>query len=64
MHFKINVNDCIKTFLFKVVRSKSTKISSSPSLQNKDRGGVGATSRGRRLVDLGVETGGFRDQGV
>ncbi len=38
---------------------------SSPSLQNKDPGGgVGSTSRGWRLVGLGVEMGGFRDQGV
>ncbi len=34
---------------------------SSPSLQNKDPGGgVGSTSRGWRLVGLGVETGRFR----
>ncbi len=38
---------------------------SSPSLQNKDPGGgVGSTSRGWRLVGLGMEMGGFRDQGV
>ncbi len=38
---------------------------SSPSLQNKDPGdGVGSTSRGWRLVGLGVGMGGFRDQGV
>ncbi len=38
---------------------------SSPSLQNKDPGGgVGSTSRGWRWVGLGVEMGGFRDQGV
>ncbi len=41
------------------------KLYSSPSLQNKDPGGgVGSTSRGWRLVGLGVEMGGFRDQGV
>ncbi len=40
-------------------------IVSSPSLQNKDPGGgVGSTSRGWRLIDLGVEMGRFRDQGV
>ncbi len=34
---------------------------SSPSLQNKDPGGgVGSTSRGWRLVGLGVEMGRFR----
>ncbi len=34
---------------------------SSPSLQNKDPGGgVGSTSRGWRLVGLGVEIGRFR----
>ncbi len=42
-----------------------THFFSSPSLQNKDPGGgVGSTSRGWRLVGLGVGVGGFRDQGV
>ncbi len=37
------------------------RLISSPSLQNKDPGGgVGSTSRGWRLVGLGVEMGGFR----
>ncbi len=42
-----------------------TRFSSSPSLQNKNPGGgAGSTSRGWRCVCLGVEMGGFRDQGV
>ncbi len=44
---------------------KTAESFSSPSLQNKDPGGgVGSTSRGWRLVGLGVGMGGFRDQGV
>ncbi len=43
--------DCLNTFL---------EIISSLSLQNKDPGGgVGSTSRGWRLVGLGVEMGRF-----